>query len=68
MAVVSSDERSCLGYENRHINSWISAYTVVQIGKQGLSLTIWSSQSMLLKILLKVASKGKFSGMFDIVG
>ena len=68
MAVVTSDERSCLGYENRHINSWISAYTVVQIGKQGLSLTIWSSQSMLLKILLKVASKGKFSGMFDIVG
>jgi len=68
MAVVSSDERSCLGYENRHINSWISAYTVVQIGKQGLSLTIWSSQSMLLKILLKVASKGKFSGMFDIMG
>ena len=68
MAVVSSDERSCLGYENRHINSWISAYTVVQTGKQGLSLTIWSSQSMLLKILLKVASKGRFSGMFDIVG
>lgn len=68
MAVVSSDERSCLGYENGHINSWISAYTVVQTGKQGLSLTIWSSQSMLLKILLKVASKGKFSGMFDIVG